>query len=34
MSDAAVILFLLASFLVGLAGVIHEGRKLLRRDRR
>lgn len=34
MSDSAVLLFLLGWFLVGVAGVIHEGRKLLRRVRR
>ena len=34
MSDSAVILFLLAWFLVGAAGVIHESAKLLRRARR
>jgi hypothetical protein len=32
-SDSAVFLFLLAWLLVGLAGVIHEGRKLLWRAR-
>jgi hypothetical protein len=34
MSDSAVLLFFLGWLLVGLAGVIHEGSKLLRRGRR